>query len=270
MIRRLAHALVHRYPQPWRERYDAEVHALIDDSPTRLRDLCELFRGLLTERARELVSADDRPGRTAIILVLVHPAFAVVWLGLAMAVGFALRSLAGPMSETAQDVVAWGLVSFVIVMVTMLLVLQFRRRSLPITEPTLPAWAGAVLLPCLLVAVASAAWGDLLGLTRGYDPILPDWTYVLVRAVIYVSIVSELSSSLWPGRRMLQAFGALEFAEQQITSNQRWVEGCHEMIAKGVASPLGEAQAQVEHWTRERDAARERLHALGYRARFRS
>ena len=46
-------------------------------------------------------------------------------------------------------------------------------------------------------------------------------------------------------------------------------DSCHEMITKGVPSPLREAEAQVQHWTQQRDAARERAHALGYRSRFR-
>jgi hypothetical protein len=35
---RLALAIIRRYPEAWRRRYEGEVLALIEDSPVRLRD----------------------------------------------------------------------------------------------------------------------------------------------------------------------------------------------------------------------------------------
>ena len=69
----LAHAIVSRYPQAWRERYEAEVRGLIDDASIRFCDLGELLRGLLTERARELLTSAENPSRTATILGLISP-----------------------------------------------------------------------------------------------------------------------------------------------------------------------------------------------------
>jgi hypothetical protein len=42
------------------------------------------------------------------------------------------------------------------------------------------------------------------------------------------------------------------------------------MIAQGVSSPLAQAQAEVDRWTRERDDVLERVRAQGYGSRFRS
>ena len=84
MTRRLAQALVRRYPAAWRERYEQEVSALIDDTSIRFGDLAELLRGLLTERARELVAADDRPTRTAATIALLKVGFVLAFLGLSL------------------------------------------------------------------------------------------------------------------------------------------------------------------------------------------
>jgi hypothetical protein len=42
--RSIALAIVRRYPKPWRDRYEAEVSALIEDSDVRVCDLGELVR----------------------------------------------------------------------------------------------------------------------------------------------------------------------------------------------------------------------------------
>jgi hypothetical protein len=142
LIRRLSHAVLRRYPQAWRERYELEMTALIDDSTLGWSDVAELVRGMLEERAHELVQSDDRPKRTAIFLT-------------------ALR------------------------------------------------------------------------------------------------------------RRMLLTFSELTALEARLRAARQFVDGCHDMIAKGVPSPLADAEAELDRVSRERDTARARLHALGYRARLR-
>jgi hypothetical protein len=95
VTRRLAQALVRRYPAAWRERYEREVSALIDDTSIRFRDLAELLRGLLTERARELVASDDRPMRTAATIGLLKVGFVLAFIGSAIGLGLGLRQLTG-------------------------------------------------------------------------------------------------------------------------------------------------------------------------------
>jgi len=90
-----------------------------------------------------------------------------------------------------------------------------------------------------------------------------------INLFLYTSFLTDLCASLWPSRELLRAFAELQGAEQQLRSSRQWVDGCHEMIAKGVPSPLREAEAQVELATRRRDEIKERIHSLGYRARFR-
>lgn len=95
MLRRLARSLVMTYPQPWRDRYGDEVLALIEDSPVRFRDLGELVRGLIVERARALIEDADHPTRTPAILASLHPAFVIGFLAAAWVVGLVLRGSFG-------------------------------------------------------------------------------------------------------------------------------------------------------------------------------
>jgi hypothetical protein len=269
VTRRLAQALVCRYPAAWRERYEREVSALIDDTTIRFRDLAELLRGLLTERARELVSAADRPRRTAAAIGLLKLGFVLAFVGSAIGLGLGLRQVTGPWSEAAREAgamaVAVGLLFFVIIAISA------RHRGLFSSFPPYKAGTGAVLLVSLFAGLVFIVAGQLMvweyrdrsrfAWLSAYSP----W----IQLFLYTNFLSDLCGSLWPSRRLLQAFAELELAEARLKTNQAWVDGCHEMIAKGVPSPLREAQEQVEHWTRERDAARVRVHALGYRARFR-
>ena len=50
MARRAALAMLRLYPSRWRERYEDEVRALIEDRPTRRRDVLDLARGALDAR----------------------------------------------------------------------------------------------------------------------------------------------------------------------------------------------------------------------------
>ncbi len=50
MARRAALAMLRLYPSRWRARYEDEVRALIEDRPTRRRDVLDLARGALDAR----------------------------------------------------------------------------------------------------------------------------------------------------------------------------------------------------------------------------
>ena len=269
MIRRLALGLVRRYPAAWRERYEAEVSALIEESPARVYDLGELLRGLVTERARELVAADDRPKRTAAVLTWMPAVFMIIFTAAATALGFLLRSVAGPWSASEAETYVAAIMSIVLVLAAVQFVMTVRHALRPKPKPSIaqsPAWIASLLLPCAFIAVVLATWGDVLFADSSS---FPWWLIAFTRGYMYFLFLGHLTSSLWPGRDLLQAFGALEVAEGWLRVNEAWVVSCREWLAKGVPSPLDDALAQVGHWTIERDAARARLHALGYRSRFR-
>lgn len=270
MIRRLALNLVRRYPAAWRERYEAEVSALIDDSPVRLVDLGELLRGLITERARELMSAADKPKRTAAVLTWMPAVFMVIFTAAALALGLALRGVAGPWSATQEEAYGAAIASLMLVLATVLMVAVARHARRPQPRPLYaqsPAWVASLLLPCVFVAIVVATWGDVL--FAASDP-LPWWLHAFARGYMYFLYLGHLTSSVWPRGDLLRALGELEAAEGHLRMNEVWVESCREWIDKGVPSPLNDARGQVGYWKIERDAARARLQELGYGARFRT
>ena len=263
----LADAILYRYPQAWRERYDEEVRTLLRDVPAGWRDVCELFRGLLTERARELVGSDDRPKRTAFVLAALRPIFAAAFVALVLGVGTGLRELTGSWSDQVPEVWSWSLLGLLIAFLILLFRIRVRPRHGP--HNPYPAWATIILLPALFVLSTVMVWGNLVGVSE-YDR--PRWMGYLVfwyNAAGAGLLAASLAGGLIPGRRLLFDFSHLAGIEERIRTYQRLVDGCHQARANGLSSPLAEVQRELERWTRERDAVRARLHAGGYRARFR-
>jgi hypothetical protein len=270
MIRRLALGILRRYPVAWRERYEAEVSALIDDSPARLGDLSELLRGLIAERAREFMSADEKPKRTAAVLTWMPAAFMIAFSAAALATGFALRHLTGRWPAAREEAFAIAVTSILLALVVVHVVALVRHGRRPQPKPPVPqtpTWVAVLLLPCVFAAIAVATWGDALFAGQGS---LPWALHAFVRIYTYFLVLKNLTASLWPGRDLLRALGELEAAEGHLKTNEAWVQSCREWIGKGVPSPLNDALAQVGRWTIERDAARARLQELGYGARFRT
>jgi hypothetical protein len=263
----MAQRLVRRYPQPWRERYEDEVLALFEESPPGFRDVAELTRGLIVERARAALAADDRPGRTLKLLALMRPAVALAAAVMAMTLGYLLRR-AQPAPEAVVEIATWAYAAFVMLLYPALLWMGRRQSSsetgFPLA-PAAPAW-GVVFLPAffaIVVALEWSDWGDSTPHDRDWE-----WMSTLARTYIHGVIAAYLSAAVLPGRRLLRALMLLNGIEEQLKAAEKWVAGCHEMIALGVPSPLAEAEADLQKWQRERDVAFARVQQFGYRTRF--
>jgi hypothetical protein len=267
-IRAIAHAIVRRYPAAWRERYEAEVRGLIDDASIQFRDLGELLRGLFAERAREFLTSVDNPRRTATIVGFMAPVAGGVFLIVAWLTGYAMKSVVGPLSDAEQYVgLSLAVVLMIVFFVTWSRGWKRRDGSAAATPRSLPPDVVVVMLPMLFVQVALFA--VILSGEPESPSLIPNWLNRVFQLFVWASIAGNLLSSLFPGHALLQAFTNVSYAEGQVLSNEKWVEGCREMISKGVPSPLQDALAQVGKWTAERDSARARLKELGYEARFR-
>lgn len=268
MTRAFALRLLRRYPPAWRERYEAEVCALIEDSGVRVRDLAELIRGLITERVRELLTSAENPKRTATYLALTKPAAAVLFVSAAVGSGLVLRSFIGPLSEDARQS---GSIVFSSCLIVFMAISMFtRRRPWGAVDQPYPAWVGAVLLPSLFGTVVLAVAVNVTGSTEYAAP-GTRWISAntpWLNLFLYSNWVFDVCGSFWPGRKLLQAFLELQGAEQQLENSENWAASCREWIAKGVPSPLNDAERQVAEWSEKLAAARERVHAMGYRARF--
>ncbi len=269
-MRRLATSIVNRYPASWRERYEEEVLALIEDSPVRLSDLGELVRGFIIERMRALIADADHPRRTAVLLGGMQPLFVVGFVMCAFGTGVALRNWVAP-SGTAKVVVmavwlAWCLAFWPVVLS------RFQRRwkgPFP-RSPIFSARTGLALMPPLFAIIAMFEWASVSSSPSTVSPAV-EYGLNVVRNLYYQGVAAAvLSMAFWPGRRMLHAIGAVEQASKQLTVSKTWVDSCHAMIARGIPSPLQEAEAQVERWTRKRDDSLAQVESLSYRSRFAS
>ena len=74
MARRAALAMLRLYPSRWRARYEDEVRALIEDRPTRGRDVLDLARGALDARLHPPV-----PSRIPAVAAIVAGGVWTVW-----------------------------------------------------------------------------------------------------------------------------------------------------------------------------------------------
>jgi hypothetical protein len=266
-MRAIALFLLQHYPVAWRERYAAEVSALIEESRLRFPDLCELLRGLLSERARELLLSDEKPRRTAVALSFLRLIAAAFFLAAVFSTGSVLRRVLGPWPESVQDFSSWLLVALLLAFFAVLA--RTRTRPWYGPHPPYPAWVAVTLLPAFFLLMTMLVWSGLFAPAE--SRVLPAWMSDLSYAYYWgvVGWVAQgLCAGLMPGRQLLFEFSHLAGVEEQLKIAQRLVDGCHEWIARGVPSPLAQADAEVARWTRERDAIRERLHAMGYRARF--
>ena len=128
-----------------------------------------------------------------------------------------------------------------------------------------PAWAGLIGLPVAFLTIVCREWAHV----ETQFQLDHYWMHRFVQVFTYGIIVSYLSAAVWPGEQLLAAVKHLEDTEVQLRAARKWVQICHEMIAKGESASLADAEAAVERWTRERDKALEKAEQLGYRARFR-
>lgn len=265
---RAAYAVLRQYPQAWRDRYEREVSGLIEDSTLRWRDVAELVRGLLTERANELLSSTDKPKRTAFMLAGVRWGFGLVFLSSVFATAIAFRRSTG---LSGEDLSGWIAAVIFAVFFGFLYVL-WKTRVGPFfgPKPIFPSWAAFAYLPPYFVVLSAYAWASGVGLNPHAETL--GWLgYILpFYNLLYWGLVAVLlADSVLPGRELLHTLSEAANVERGVASAQQFVDGCHEMIAKGVPSPLADAEALLERSLRYRAETRARLHALGYRARFR-
>ncbi len=267
--RRAALRVLRQYPQAWRDRYEREVAGLIEDSTVRWRDVAELLRGMLIERAHALLSSTEKPKRTAFLLAAVRWGFGLVFIGSVFATAIAFRDTTGLDGE--DQPAGASLIVFAVFVGFLFALWKARVAPLFGPKPVFPAWAAFVFLPPYFVILTALAWASGVGLnphshTLGwFGYILPFYNF-LWWGVIAVS----LAGSVLPGRELLHTLGEVATVERGIASAQQFVDGCRDMIAKGVPSPLADAEAALHRLLRARDDARARLQTLGYRARFRS
>lgn len=259
LLQRAARRVVLGYPEPWRERYEGEVIALLEDSPARLRDVADLARGLVVERARSMFEPGDRPVLLATLVFLAGLARATVIAAPPILAGRAAHNWLGP---APREVATFTTLAIVVFVLTVIAARVFRKYLSTVVSfesgmARLSGRAGrfylALVLP--LTFLLSWSWANLiqaLGLLWWFSPV---WDQIAARRSWQVEMARAVHDVLT--------------ARQELKWALIELERCERLVADGMPAPLQGARNAVTLLERQRDEAMATLHSLGYRATLR-
>lgn len=257
LLHRAARRVVRGYPQPWRERYEGELLALLEDSPARLRDVIDLMRGLVVERARSTFEPGDRP---VMVTTLVSLAGFVRFLAIAappVLAGWAARYWFGP---PPRGVERFALTASGVVVLTFILLLA-RMRS-PARMPWEPRKVlsnrlGRVYLELAMPLAFLLSWTSTHALQNLQQLwwLFPIWDHVARRHPWQVEMARAVHQ-MRTARQALRWWALME------------LERCEGLVAEGSPAPIEKAREVVARLIRQEADALATLHSLGYRARL--
>lgn len=263
MLRRLARAIVDRYPQVWRDRYADEVIDLIESGPVRLYDVGELFHGMLVERVRAAIDV-ERPSVAMAKLNAYKTMSVIATLVTIQACGWTLRYL-WPVYDERLDVALYLILAFYLLLFAFWLThtLLQRRKAADDRRP-FPVWAALVALPLHLAAASVYLWVALINANDTEDYLLAFYHSSYGVSLIAVFLLMHI----WPGRRLVNAIVEADGAVNAVRGAEYQIVNCREWIAKGVPSPVADWERELVVRIEKRDVALARFKAMGYRARF--
>jgi len=253
--------LIRRYPEPWRDRYEDEMLALLDEAPARVSDLGDLAAGLIVERARALFEPGDRPQLTFFVVTFGRIALGLGLLLVPTTAGLALRyvfgALPAPFSMAGPIVLLACLWTLLARLTRIIFDASGRGEPLWTPPPPFSKRTGDIWLSAVFVGALLEAWGSA--------SLLPFSLY--------------LWPSLFLGRQQLPhwhraddmgaAIRELHATGREMTWARMELERCQQLVSSGFAAPLTEAQDAIARITQRRKEAMATLHSMGYRARWR-
>lgn len=257
----IASAIVRRYPQPWRERYEGEVLALLEDCRPGVRDVCELARGLVVERVKSWMEPGEHPKRTdlliqpAIGLARIVPAVVLTWG--AVLIGEALRGRVGPPPEFIQ----WVWLGILLTTLVARDVVRVRRKAWhDALQSTLFTPVQRVLLIAgLALVILIASWGRWL---PGVEVVR--WTLLWFWGLA----IHQLFAKVWPFAGMWDILDRYREAEAHLKRARRDVEASRSLEGPQAAWGLMQAEERLAECQQRRDELHTQLNRYGYRARF--
>lgn len=259
---RFARWIVSKYPLAWRERYEVEVLDLLDRNPPSVVDVGELFRELLVEHVRAAIDI-ERPQQAATSILRLKAFAVAAGIAATYITGFALWFLFPLVGEELDTVAVWVVVMWSVVALPLLGHWLYQRRKPTVDRRPIPAWLAVLLLPFAVVSSGAYVWLRLS--SGGWN----DYFSALYQGA-YMSgpLMAWLLMQIWPGQTLVKALTEFHMAENAVQGAHRFIGSCKEWIAKGVPSPLKDAEAALAQRIAERDAALSRLQAVGHRNRI--
>jgi hypothetical protein len=257
MRKRLAHSIVRRYPEPWRERYEDELLAFTEDFPPPLRDVIDLARGCVVERARALVEPAERPGVLRAGVVAMQLAVPVSLFIVAWAIGTGSRAALGPLPDALTSVV---LAAYVATLgVGFRLSFGVQREAAHDASP----WNLHQPYPRAYVATLV-----LVGALVCWSQVLSSWSTFSLFVVWFFRSTGWLGL---PGADMMGGLGRLDDVRYQLAWARMELKRCETLASQGiVTTDLDRARAEMARLERERQDVLQELRAMGYRARFKT
>lgn len=257
MTSALARRVVRHYPKPWRERYEGELLALLDDAPPRLRDVVDLTRGLMVERVRSIFEPGDRPTLTTAFVALKGEARATAILVVPLTAGWAVRSWLGSAPRSV------ALAVMLLQLVVWIALAIGTTRAYPSTAvPFMPLrpvlspragfwWRGALLVDAFLVswALPSVSW----------------WMFFFASLPL-----SHMTTPHLQQEALALASHNLRTARREMKHALAELQRCERLVAEGGKAPLQYARNVVDRLTRQQDEALATLNSFGYRATLRT
>lgn len=264
MMTHLARSIVRRYPTAWRERYEDEILALVDDSSVRLTDVVELLRGLLVERAKAFIEPGDHSTltdwgfRTVLWFVGVAPALTIVLGGAGL--GGQLAAWFG------KPTFAVSVIAVACCWVVVIVDLGARRMRRVQLRKSINL--SLVFVTCLFLVM----WHWSMVPSTSPSSRVPAQFHTLyywTQLSIWTIVAHRLFGWRLPWQPMLDAVERFQAAREAVQRAQADVDryrASHDRVAQFRLQPALETLAQIE---RERDEARAVVATYGYRARFR-
>jgi len=251
VLAHLANAIIRRYPQPWRDRYEGELLTFIEDFPPRLGDVIDLARGCVVERARALVEPAERPWVFRAFVVTMQGTVRLGALAAALTIGTWLTATLGPPpSAVGYAIVGIWFVVFGTGVGLFLRELRSQRGAPVWTLPRLPlGWA--------------AAFAAATSLVFWIDPpsVALQWLIWL-----HISLMLPLGQS---GQHTIETLGRLAGIREQLSWARMELTRCETLAPQGiVTADLDRARAEMARLEREQEDLMQELRGMGYRARF--
>jgi hypothetical protein len=249
---RIARWILQRYPRAWRERYNDEVCALLDDGRGSWADVADLLRGCASEWKGAIADPEDHPrvfqfltGLEALCRGLIKIA---AFLLPAVATAEYLRRDVGPAPEWVGTL---GVVVYVLLMTAMWLAMRRQNRSGRVATAygMLSASQLRWWVPLAMVTVAVILWADGLPDFRASlsTAVLSRWLQVMMIVMFFLSATHR------------PRFGMLDLASEMGSRRYllRWakleVARCESLDPRDStrARQLASAQAEVDRLNRE-------------------
>lgn len=248
-LSRLARAIVRRYPKAWRQRYEIEIAGFIEDAPAGWRDVLDLARGCVVERARAFIEPEAHPTRAWMLLGVARFVPAVAFYGLLVGLAAVLRDSVPPPPSSVQ----WAALLSIFPLMAVGFRTLLRAPNYPTWGPACrvpPRWGIATWLALFSLSLVVVFWSD----PPGNPPSRLGWFgHDTLHWFIWPQPIRKALDLYWPaGLRLSWKLMRIGGLREQLGWARMELRRCESIGAGGVESAdLVRAREEVARLERE-------------------